>query len=420
MEWDYFDHGLEIWDWWAKYDKAYQGFKDLQARWQSFDRKKGTISKQLFEIAREHGWKDATEEIIAKPYVCPDETKIPRRDFLYGHHLLRKTVSVTAAAGATGKSSKSVVDTLAMVTGRDLLGTQPSGQLRVLLINLEDDRDEMDRRFAAAMKHYQVKPEDLGNARLTVPAKGELKLKLAKQIRQGEIEPDQTEINKLIKYLRENEIDVVIIDPLRKTHRVAENDNVAMGEVIEIYEQVAEQANCAVLIVHHVRKGNGNETTVDSLRGAVSIVNAARSVEMMEAMTKGQGEDFGLAEGRYKYFFRAFSGKLNFAPPIDEGDWYERVDVQLYNGVKGAGDLVGFSKPGSDVTMWLGDHVGVITRWMPPEATEHLTPENIEAIKKAVAKGKWREDVRAGMWVGKAIEQVLGLDVGRGHQKGIE
>ena len=59
----------------------------------------------------------------------------------------------------------------------------------------------------------------------------------------------------------------------------------------------------AVLIVHHVRKGNGGETTVDSLRGAVSIVDAARSVEMMEAMTAKQGEDFGLAEGRYKISF---------------------------------------------------------------------------------------------------------------------
>ena len=204
----------------------------------------------------------------------------------------------------------------------------------------------------------------------------------------------------------------ISIDPLRKTHRVAENDNVAMGEVIEIYEQIAEQANCAVHLVHHVRKGNGGETTVDSLRGAVSIVDASRSVEMMEAMTKAQGEDFGLAEGRYKYYFRTFSGKLNFAPPIDEGDWYERVNVELYNGAKGAGDLVGFSKPGSDVTLWIGDHVGVVTQWSPPEATEHLTPENIEAIKKAVAKGNWREDVRAGMWVGKAIEQVLGSEVG--------
>ena len=290
---------------------------------------------------------------------------------------------------------------------------QPPKPLRVLLINLEDDHDEMDRRIAAAMKHYQLKPEDLGNARLTVIAKGDIlgghvfKLKVAKQIRQGEIQADQMEINKLIKTLRDDQIDVVIIDPLRKTHRVAENDNVAMGEVIEIYEQIAEQANCAVHLVHHVRKGNGGETTVDSLRGAVSIVDASRSVEMMEAMTKAQGEDFGLAEGRYKYYFRTFSGKLNFAPPIDEGDWYERVNVELYNGAKGAGDLVGFSKPGSDVTLWIGDHVGVVTQWMPPQVTDHLTPENIEKIKKAVAKGKWRENVRADAWVGKAIEQAL-------------
>jgi hypothetical protein len=40
-----------------------------------------------------------------------------------------------------------------------------------------------------------------------------------------------------------------------------------------------------------------------------------------------------------------------------------------------------------------------------------LTPEAIAAIKTAVAKGEWREDIRAGAWVGKIIAQVLRLDL---------
>ena len=120
---DHFDWGLEYWDRWAKYDKAYQGFKDLQARWQSFD---GGMINTLFDIAKEHGWKDVTEKFFTQPYIFRDETKIPRRDFLYGHHLLRKTVSVTAAAGATGKSSKGIVDAMAMASGKRSSGCATS------------------------------------------------------------------------------------------------------------------------------------------------------------------------------------------------------------------------------------------------------------------------------------------------------
>jgi hypothetical protein len=64
--------------------------------------------------------------------------------------------------------------------------------------------------------------------------------------RPGVIEPNEAAIRNLIEFAREKKFDVVSIDPLRKTHRVPENDNGAMGEVIELYEEVASAANCAV------------------------------------------------------------------------------------------------------------------------------------------------------------------------------
>mgnify|MGYP001100421659 CR=1 FL=1 len=40
-----------------------------------------------------------------------------------------------------------------------------------------------------------------------------------------------------------------------------------------------------------------------------------------------------------------------------------------------------------------------------------LTPEQIEAVKAKLSEGKWRYDIRAARWAGKAIAEVLGLDV---------
>jgi RecA-family ATPase len=50
-----------------------------------------------------------------------------------------------------------------MITGRDLLGVKPKHPYRVWYINLEDPRDEIERRMAAIFKHYEIKPTDIDN-----------------------------------------------------------------------------------------------------------------------------------------------------------------------------------------------------------------------------------------------------------------
>ena len=198
---------------------------------------------------------DKAPEIILQPHDFPDEKTIPKWDFLYGRHLLRKTVSGTAAMGSTGKTSMSLVEALSMASGKELLGEKvPDNPLRVLLICLEDNREAMNKRIAAAMKHHKFKPMDIGD-RLFVLAKGEIKFKIAKLVR-GTIKLNTELIEWIIKFLREKKIDVFSIDPFIKTHGVPENDNNGISDVVECYDDIAEQANCAVSLWHHTRKGN--------------------------------------------------------------------------------------------------------------------------------------------------------------------
>ena len=52
-----------------------------------------------------------------------------------------------------------------------------------------------------------------------------------------------------------------------------------------------------------------------------------------------------------------------------------------------------------------------MTHWVHPGTVEpELTQSTITEIRQKVAEGQWREDLRADMWVGKAIAPVLGLD----------
>jgi RecA-family ATPase len=361
-----------------------------KARFNDIERIVGDAEKKFGQQAQQEAQQQETSAgfgIVAKPYEFPKQESIPRREFVYGSHLLRSTVSLTAAQGATGKSSKAIVEALAMTSGRDLLDEGiPPRPLRVLLLNLEDNRKEMDRRIAAAMTVYDLRKEDIGE-RLIVIAKGEMKLKIAGMVK-GQVRANTGVTDAVIKYVRENNIDVVSVDPLRKTHSVNENGNTEMGEMLEEWEKVAEEGNCAVHLWHHTRKGNGGETTLDSARGASVLVDGPRSVRVMEPMSKQEEDQQEIQPGRRRRYVKTYNGKLNFAPATDEVDWFEIVNVDLLN----------------------GDPVGVVKSWTPPPAKVLLTPEIIAAIKVEIGKGGWREDQRAAMWVGKAIATVLGID----------
>ena len=90
------------------------------------------------------------------PFMLPDHTTIRPRDWLYDRHYIRGYISATVAPGGAGKSSLVIVEALAMATGRDLLGVKPRRRLKVWLWNGEDPLDELQRRIAAACKHYGI------------------------------------------------------------------------------------------------------------------------------------------------------------------------------------------------------------------------------------------------------------------------
>jgi RecA-family ATPase len=194
-----------------------------------------------------------------------------------------------------------------MTSGKPLLGVQPAGCLRVLLINLEDTRKQMDLRIAAAMKHFELRKSDIGG-RLFVMAKRELKLKLV-TLEKGELQVGST--SKLIDFMKTHKIDVLSVDPLRKTHLARENDNGDMGLLIEVFENIAEEVDCAVHIWHHNRKGSNGETTMDSARGASALIDAPRSAEILETMPKQEANKLGVEPTRRRFHFCSYNGKLN-------------------------------------------------------------------------------------------------------------
>jgi hypothetical protein len=86
---------------------------------------------------------------------------IPPRQWLLGNQFCRGFISSIVAAGGAGKSALRLLQYISLAIGRSLCGQHVFRRCRVLLISLEDDRHELQRRIKAVLDHYGVDRAEL-------------------------------------------------------------------------------------------------------------------------------------------------------------------------------------------------------------------------------------------------------------------
>ena len=326
------------------------------------------------------------EPLKASAFVWRAEADIPPRKWLYGRHLLRKFLSVDVAAGGVGKSSVKIGEALAMASNRQIYGKEiGEGPLRVWLYNLEDPLEETERRIHATAKYFHISPDDVAG-RLFVDSGREQPCIIAEETSDGGriVRPV---VDSLIDEIKAKCIDVLILDPFVSSHSLSENDNRLMNMVAKEWGKIADECNCSINLVHHVRKANGSETTTDSARGAKSITDAARSVVVYNRMTKDEAELAGIKPDQASFHFRTANDKANLAP-AEKADWFRMNNVDLDN----------------------GDKVGVACPWEWPDTFAGISLDKTRRVQNAVGEGKYRMDVRSKDWVGNIVSTVLEMD----------
>jgi RecA-family ATPase len=333
----------------------------------------------------------ARSPIQATAHEWEDEAALPTRPWVYGKHLCRGYVSVTVAPGGVGKSALTISDALAMVSGQALMGTWVHGAPKnVWMFNLEDPRDELRLRIAAARRAHRV-GDAAGMGRLYVDSGRDTPLHIAVQERDHAVVAEPL-IDALVDELRRREINVLIVDPFVSSHQVDENKNGPIDAVVKAWGRVAGRANCAVELVHHVRKLNGAEVDADSARGAVSLIGAARSVRVLNRMTEEEATQARIEPAERWRYVRVHGDKANLAPP-EAGSWFQLETVDLAN----------------------GESVGAATRWEWPDLFANYGADDLLAVQRAVHGQGLREHPQSDAWVGHTIAPLLGLD---SHDRG--
>lgn len=276
-----------------------------------------------------------------------DAASLEPRQWIYGRHYLRRFVSVLASPGGIGKTSLQIVEALAIATGKPLLGERVEQQCNVWLVNLEDPIDEMQRRILAAMQHYGITPDEV-RGKFFMDAGREFSLKFAKQDKNG-FHANTALVEYLAAQIPAREIGTVFIDPFVSTHDVNENDNGAINAVVDQIRRLADETNTAWGLVHHTRKTNGEEVNIESVRGAGSLISAARAARVINKVSPDMAAQLGIPPHDAKGLFRVDDGKANLAPPQDSATYRRMLGVQIANG-----EWVGVAAPFDLPDEWAG------------------------------------------------------------------
>jgi len=343
--------------------------------------------------------------IAATPFVWADALDIPTRPKLYGDHLFRKFVSLLVSPGGLGKSSLITVEAIAMASGRALLVDDRPYKPEPLTVwywNGEDPQEETQRRVVAAAKHHGLKPSDIGN-RLYTDTGREQSIMLG-QIARGEITLEETLFEALEVEIQARGIDVFILDPFVSSHRMGENDNNAIDAIVKRLAKLADRCNCAVEIVHHVRKpsaGNKEQTDVNDARGASALLGAVRSARVLNVLSADMCETVKIDPNDRFSYFSVTNGKSNMTKRSGDLKWRHLYDFDLCNGPVGE-----------------SDHVGVVEHFKFPDAYANLPIDAIEIVQAVARQNDMgRLSSKSPDWFGHLVGHRLGFDTEDASQK---
>jgi AAA domain-containing protein len=279
---------------------------------------------------------------ILRPLKKFDALQIPPREFLFGRHYQRRTVSGTVAPGGTGKSSLVMVEAIAMATGRDLLGEDAKEPLRVWYHNGEDNMLELQRRVAAICQHYNIPMEELESS-FFMTSGNEVPLRVAETWSQVRLQTDHRLVKCITEAIGDNKIDAGMFDPLVTLHGVGENNAGQMDQVIRIFTRMADSQNCAIDLSHHTRKlapGSADDYGIDDMRGAGAVKDAMRAVRMLNVMGPKDGHGaHQLLPHRPRQGELLRAGKDGHLAPV-------RQCRPAQRGRRGRGDAMAVPRPG--------------------------------------------------------------------------
>lgn len=257
----------------------------------------------------------------------PDEVALPARPWIAPGRIMRGAVTIIASPGGVGKSTLELTIAAHAWLGKRFAGFEFRGQTKALVINNEDDYDEMARRMRAICTVYDLDPRAVMQG-VAMLSGADYAFKIA------DASPPKFrthEMAALGDFCRENEIGVILVDPVVETHDSDENNQQDMKAIMAAYRQIARDYNIAVVLAHHTPKG-GERASQDAFRGASAIINSARIGLTLFEASADDGLKYRIPPAKLNNYVRLDDAKANLTLRSGRPTWFRRQSVVLRSG----------------------------------------------------------------------------------------
>lgn len=221
-------------------------------------------------------------------------------------------VTVLAGPGGQGKSLLMLHLLAHAAMGMEWAVFKPAEEVCSVYVSYEDDFQELHgrvHRLTQDMRTYDDGVLDLlndvdGSIRknmfvFAAEENAQAWLLLTKPERFSA--PERTaRVEWLVETLKARKVKLLCLDPAVYTHQLEENNIADMAQFMQTLSYIGAQAECAVVVLHHMNKSSSwlsiDDINQGGLRGASSFADNARSVAIGVSMTPKDAPLFGLPE----------------------------------------------------------------------------------------------------------------------------
>jgi hypothetical protein len=334
-----------------------------------------------------------------------DEAQIPVRPWLIPGAILAGYTHMLAAPGGSGKSLFTLQLAMAMADGMEWGGFKPRKRYRSLIINVEDDIHEQRRRLSGARRVMATRHNLAGMVHIVDASESIVIARTGDRANSVVATPI---VDTLRRYIADNQIDVIFVDPFAETFEGDENDNSQVKWAMRIWrDEIARATGCAVYLVHHTTKHAQNGAgDANVIRGAGAIVNSTRISATLMPMTPEDAQVIGIDPAERHLYVRFDDAKANQSLKTTTARWFRKESIELDNAT-------------SDCP---ADIVGALVPWCPPDAFDGLGSHTITVILDRLDAGmdsgeRYTASTKggskaSGRWAGCLLMETAGLSEG--------
>lgn len=212
--------------------------------------------------------KSRTIETLAD-FITREKTKSP-----YIIEGLIPETGFTTIAGFTGmgKSSLTVQMILSIINNKPFLNRFKilNPDVRILYINLENSEYTIDKLINAQLLEFNITPSQM--ERLFIPSCIGMSF------------DDRRDYNTISKWIDDNNINIVVIDPILDAFNGDQNDLTVVRGLIKKLRHL--NSNVSWVLLHHFNKGGDDIDIVRLMLGSVGFANAMTTIMGLKRMAK--------------------------------------------------------------------------------------------------------------------------------------